>query len=433
MLPAMRYLRDLLARPFLRNVMTVAGGTAAAQGIWLIFVPVLTRLYDPAAMGAYGMFASIVAIAAPFAALGYPIALVLPESRNEAITLSLISIISAFFSSSLVFLLIVFLHETIKVFFAADQIGGLLLLVPVVMFLTSLQQVAYYWSIRQEKFHSIARVGVLQAIFINVTRCGLAIFSPTSGSLIAIASLAPLVHARMLAGRLANVVKVARQQQWTLAGMLRIARQHRNFPLYRAPQMMISALSEGLPVLILGSVMGAAAAGYYALAALALQAPVSLIGKSVDNVFYPAFQAHARQEGPLAKTFLRVVGGLALIGLPLFAIVVLFGQPLFALVFGAEWARAGEYASWLAVWLYFMFVNRPCIGATSVLKMQRTFLIHTIFTLAARAVALLAGVWYFSNDLIAIALFSMVGGISCISLIILVLFQIQKITPENKF
>jgi O-antigen/teichoic acid export membrane protein len=128
----------------------------------------------------------------------------------------------------------------------------------------------------------------------------------------------------------------------------------------------------------------------------------------------------------LEATFLRVVGGLALVGLPPFAVVFLFGEPLFALAFGAEWARAGEYASWLAVWLYFMLVNRPCVGATSVLNMQRTFLVQTVFTLVARAASLLIGVWYFSNDLLAIALFSLVGGISCVSLIVLVLVRIRN-------
>lgn len=427
----MRYLSDLLARPFVRNVMTVAGGTAVAQGVWLIFIPLLTRLYDPAAMGAYGMFASIVAIAAPIAALGYPIALVLPESRKEAITLSLLSLSAALISSSIALVLIVILSENITAFFGSAALGNFLLLVPLAMFLSSLQQVAYNWSIRLERFHAIAKVAILQALFINVARCALAIFSPTAGSLIAIATAAPLVYARMLGGRLTNVIEAARQTKWSLAEMLRVARLHRDFPLYRAPQMMLSALSEGLPVLILGSVMGPAAAGFYALAALALQAPVSLIGKSVDNVFYPAFQASARQGDALAKTFLKVVGGLALTGLPLFAIVVIFGKPLFAFVFGAEWARAGEYATWLAVWLYFMLVNRPCIGATSVLKMQRIFLIHTIFTLAARAAALLVGVWYFSDALLAIALFSIVGGLSCLSLIALVILKIQHRQPQD--
>lgn len=421
----MKGFRGLLARPFVRNVVTVAGGTAAAQGVWLVFIPILTRLYDPVAMGVHGMFASIVAIAAPFASLGYPIAIVLPESREESVTLSMISILSAFASSSVMFLLILLLYGNIETYFDMSEIGLLILLVPLCVFLTSLQQVAYNWAIREERFRFIAKVAVWQAIFINIARCGLAFLSPTGGSLIAVATAGPLVYARMMAGELVGVVRAVRAQRWSMSDLWRVARLHRDFPIYRAPQMVVSAVSEGLPVLVLGSTMGAASAGFYALAALALQAPVSLIGKSVDNVFYPAFRSHSLQGTSLEAAFLRVVGGLALVGLPPFAVIFLFGEPLFALVFGAEWARAGEYAGWLSVWLYFMLVNRPCIGATSVLNMQKTFLIQTICTLAGRAAALLIGVWYFSNDLLAIALFSLAGGISCVSLVVLVLLRIR--------
>jgi hypothetical protein len=73
-----------------------------------------------------------------------------------------------------------------------------------------------------------------------------------------------------------------------------------------------------------------------------------------------------------------------------------------------------------------MLVNRPCIGATSVLGMQKIFLVHTVCTLAARAAALVIGVRYFSNDLLTVALFSVVGGISCISLIVLVFWRLRN-------
>ena len=404
----------------------MAGGTAAAQSVWLIFIPILTRLYDPVAMGVHGMFASIVAIAAPLASLGYPIAIVLPESREDSVTLSIISILSAFMSSSVMFLLIVLLYRDIETFFDVSGFGLLIMLVPLSVFFTSLQQVAYNWAIREERFRFIAKVAVWQAIYINIARCGLAFLSPTGSSLIAVATAGPLVYARMLTGKPGGVIRAVRARKWLTAELWRVARLHRDFPIYRAPQMVVSALSEGLPVLVLGSTVGSASAGFYALAALALQAPVSLIGKSVDNVFYPSFRSHSLQGMALEATFLRVVGGLALVGLPPFAVVFLFGEPLFALAFGAEWARAGEYASWLAVWLYFMLVNRPCVGATSVLNMQRTFLVQTVFTLVARAASLLIGVWYFSNDLLAIALFSLVGGISCVSLIVLVLVRIRN-------
>ena len=41
-------------RPFVRNVVTVASGTAASQAIVMAFSPLITRIYGPEAFGLQG-------------------------------------------------------------------------------------------------------------------------------------------------------------------------------------------------------------------------------------------------------------------------------------------------------------------------------------------------------------------------------------------
>lgn len=404
----------------------MAGGAAGSQAIWLIFVPILTRIYDPVAFGVHGVFASIVTIAGPLASMAYPIAIVLPEKEDESIAISIVSIISALALSLLSIIILFFSCGFLERYFDLSDMGGLIFLLPPAIFFANLQQVSYNWNIREQRFKFIAKVAIAQSLFINLARCGLGLVYPTAASLVGVAAVGPLVHARMLSAGWRDVFRSLSAQKWSVSDLWRAARRHADFPKYRAPQMIVSAVSESLPVLVLASVIGSASAGLYALATLALQAPVSLIGKSVDNVFYPQFRSQSQQGLPLRPAFLRVIAGLAIVGLPPFAFVFFFGPQVFALVFGAEWARAGDYASWLALWLYFMLVNRPCIGATSVLGMQKIFLVHTVCTLAARAAALVIGVRYFSNDLLTVALFSVVGGISCISLIVLVFWRLRN-------
>ena len=62
------------ARPFVRNVAAVAGGTATAQLIGILFSPLITRLYGPEAYGIQGVFMAIVAVGSSFAALSLPLA-----------------------------------------------------------------------------------------------------------------------------------------------------------------------------------------------------------------------------------------------------------------------------------------------------------------------------------------------------------------------
>src|SRR5699024_8009724 len=71
-------------KPFVRNVIILASGTAAAQIIAMALSPIITRLYGPEAYGLMGTFMAIVSIVAPIAALTYPIAIVLPKSDQDA-------------------------------------------------------------------------------------------------------------------------------------------------------------------------------------------------------------------------------------------------------------------------------------------------------------------------------------------------------------
>src|SRR5699024_10970197 len=100
-----------------------------------------------------------------------------------------------------------------------------------------------------------------------------------------------------------------------------------------------------------------------------------------------------------------------------------FGPPLFAFVFGTEWVTAGEYARWIALWVFFMFINQPSVRALPVLSAQAFHLKFTFFTLITRTTVLAIGYFVFSSDLVAVALFGVSGGMLNI---ILILMSIQR-------
>jgi O-antigen/teichoic acid export membrane protein len=106
---------------------------------------------------------------------------------------------------------------------------------------------------------------------------------------------------------------------------------------------------------------------------------------------------------------------LALVGLVPFAIVMVFGPWLFGFVFGDEWHIAGEYAQWLALWLYVSLAARPVIAAIPAMDLQGFFLIHEVLSVALRI----------NNDIDAIALFSIANVFVYGFLIIFVIFKSQ--------
>ncbi len=77
--------KNIAGRPFVRNVVTVASGSAASQAIVMAFSPLITRLYGPEAFGLQGVFTSVAGLLIVVAAMGYPTAIVLPRHDADAL------------------------------------------------------------------------------------------------------------------------------------------------------------------------------------------------------------------------------------------------------------------------------------------------------------------------------------------------------------
>jgi O-antigen/teichoic acid export membrane protein len=154
--------------------------------------------------------------------------------------------------------------------------------------------------------------------------------------------------------------------------------------------------------------------------------PAGLIGKSVGDVFYPRITEAANNGErlyPLVKkaTLLMVVVGL----LP-FAVVVALGPSLFSFVFGADWVVAGEYARWLAIWMFFGFANNPCVKVIPIINAQAFQLFYTINTIVFRFGALAFAYYVFETDVSSVIAFSVVGALVNIALIVIILKKCKK-------
>lgn len=426
-LGSVKDLSRFLKRPFVRNVATMAGGAAGAQAITMVFAPIVTRLYGPEAFGVQGMFLSLVSILATVAALAYPIAIVLPSNASEARALMRLSMfVSVLIATGLTFILLGFSTPIVELLHY-QAIESFLLLLPLVVVLSAWLQVTEQWLIRQERFSALARVSIFQSLAVNAAKAGLGLMSATASMLVAVTTVGFALNAGMnaIAGR--QFDSNDRRARVEKVSLLKTAAEHRDFPLYRAPEMLLAAVSASLPILILAGAFGPATAGFYALARSVLYLPVSLVGNSVAQVFYPRFNQQKQNGAPLLPLFLRAVGVLSLLGFPIFAAIVILGPWMFSLAFGSEWAQAGDYARWLSLWLFFMLVNRPCIGVTSVLGMQKSFLVQGLLALVLRFAGLWIGWRVFASDVWAVALFSAGGGIAALLLIGLVAYKISRL------
>ncbi|MCQ4286219.1 oligosaccharide flippase family protein [Pseudomonas stutzeri] len=423
-------LRGGMRSKLLRNILTVVTGTAGAQAITLAFMPVITRIYGPEAYGVLGTFLSVTMMLIPVAALTYPIAIVLPKRDGDARGLVRLALTIALTLALVVALSLYFFGGRLAAALEIQIIQPYLMLIPFVMFCGAALEICQQWLFRTQRFRVTASVAVGHSLLFNSMRTIAGLVQSSALVLVCTTALQQALHAAMLGLAMLrtkphedNHAGEAGQER---PGMLELAHQHSDFPKFRAPVMLINAVSQHLPTLVLAAYFGPAAAGFFALCKQALTMPTNMIGKSVADVYYPRISRAIHDREPVAAMLLKATTALALVGLVPFSLVAVLGPWMFALVFGEQWHVAGEYARWLALAEYVIFVSRPCVVAVPALSLQGRFLLFEIFSTSLRVLSLFGGALLVGSALATVQAFAVACIVIYSSLIAIVLIAARR-------
>lgn len=394
---------------FLTNVLKLVGGSAFAQGLGVLVLPILSRLFAPQAFGVAELFTSITIIISVVACLRYELSIMLPESDAEAANL---------FGVSVVFTIIVSLITGIVFFIFGNNISGLLhseeleiylWLVSPAVFFSGLFLALNYWNSRTKHFGrlSLARVAsssVNQATrlftgFTGFVSAGALIGASILGNCISTAILGTQIwrdHGRLFR---ANI-------RWH--SMLAGIRRYKKFPLFSSWSILLNSISRQLPAWFLAFYFSPQVVGFFALSRLVLSAPMRLVGNSVAQVFYQrAAEANVKTKD-LQDVVEKVYTGLIALGVFPIILLTLVGKELFVVAFGSQWAEAGIYTQVLAIWIFFQFISSPISTLASVFEKQDSLLVFSIVLFLTRVLSLIAG-GMFGSVYIALLLFALTG------------------------
>lgn len=423
-------LQSLARRPFIRNVLMVASGTAASQAVAMTFAPIITRLYGPEAYGLQGLFISVTGLLATTAALGYPTAIVLPKKDVDAVGLVKLSLLIGFFIALLTAVALYFVGMDLLRVLNAEGITAFIPLIPLAMIISVIGNVLTQWLVRKKAFRISAKFAVISSLLIAVAKTGMGFFYPTAQVLIA-TNVSGSLFGSILTffgwKRWVSQCNSERKINCYGATLRQLAFQHRDFPLLRMPQNLINAFSQSLPVLLLASYFGASAAGKYSIAITVLAMPANLIGGSVMSVFYPRV-TEAIYNGENARALIiKATFGMAVTGVFPYLLVAIAGPSLFAFVFGQEWRESGIYAQWLSFWLFLQYINKPAVSAVPALRLQGGLLVYELFSTGSKIFALWLGFTIYKDAVVSIAFFSLFGIVAYTWLILWVVHRSGKI------
>uniref|UniRef100_A0A486XV20 O-antigen flippase Wzx n=1 Tax=Rheinheimera sp. BAL341 TaxID=1708203 RepID=A0A486XV20_9GAMM len=407
------------------------------------FMPLVLRIYGPVEFGELGAFNALLMLLFPLAALCLPMAVVQGRNRTECRLIASTAWAAAVGFSLLTLLVLLLFKQQLLILLAVESIGNLVFLLPLAMLFAARLQINQQLLIKQQQFKLLAKADVMHALVVNVARLLFGFWQSIAAVLVTIASFAYLLHSlflRLLGGQALR--------SWQPLGILRHALsrrywcklrrtlvRYRAFALYQTPQALLNAAAQSAPVLVLAATFGSAAAGFYTLAKAILALPAMLLGRAVGDVFYPHFTQAYQQQKPLVSIIAKASLSLAALGLIPFSVFIVAGPWLFDWVFGSQWQASGDYARWMALWLYFAFVNTPAVKAVMVLKVQHWAIALNVFTLSLRLLALW-WVGHLTNDpVLAISVFALVGVLHCtLFTAIAVYFSVRaydSLTPQQ--
>jgi len=402
-------LRKLSKSRFVRNVAVLSSGQAIAQALAIAASPILTRLYEPDAFGAFGLLIALSAALSTIAGLRYELAIVTAKHDTAAANLLVLSCSIVVVVSGLVALTIGLAGDWLALVVKQPGFGEILWWLPVLLLIGGIYSSLSYWSIRKTRYKRIAISRVLNSIMTLGSQTILGILSIGSGGLLGGRAAGSVTAAGIMAAQIFRSDELSIKSMVNRNEIIRAARQNSRFPKYNAPHSFINTLARtALIPYTLAPFFGVEVVGFYYLADRVLRTPSALVSGSVRGVFFQRASELYNKGKSFYRLLFRTVASLCGIGISPVMLIVLFGPEIFSFVFGAEWREAGTLTQWLACWWFLGFITGPAVETLTILRMQKYLLLFQIAFSLSSVAAIVIGAMM-GDYVLAIAACSIVG------------------------
>lgn len=376
-------IRVLWQSGFVRAVGVLAGGTAIAQAVAFLALPLVTRLYTPHDFSILAIYAAIVGIISVVACLRMEVAIPIPEDDRDAVGLLVISLISALGISLLSAIVVGVFGADIARLLGRPEMGPYLWLLPVGIVFSGFYAAFQFWATRKKQFSAIAKTNMAQTCMGTFTQIGMG--GTGAGPLGLL--LGQIISGGAGAVNLGRyVLKETRPLSRLISGrsLKKLWRTYDRFPKYSTIEALANSAAIQLPIIIIAAMAAGPEAGFLMLAMRVMQAPIALIGGAVGQVYL----SHAPDEyraGRLKPFTLHTFRGLAIAGIGPMMFIGILAPQTFGLIFGNEWSRAGQLVAWITPWIIMQFLASSISMALHITNNQSWAMRLQVFGLALRA------------------------------------------------
>jgi O-antigen/teichoic acid export membrane protein len=414
---------------FIFNVGTLMAGSASAQLIVVLLMPIVTRLYLPDQFGVIAVILSIIGVLNVISCMRYEMAVVLPKTEDKSYNVVALCLALTLIISLILLVSVPFVSEQVESWVGMKGIKIFLYLVPLAVLGRGLTTTFIYWFTRKKNFAFIAKMRVILPLSANGSKIAAGLLFGSSafwlimGDILGIIIVTAIYAIFFLQSNYHQFKNSVSRQD-----IRAVAREYEKFPKYNSVAAITSALSENLPVFLFAYYFSAEFVGYYVLARKVLKKPLQLVAGSVRGVFFQRVADLTNKGKRTRPNLIKTTIALAATGIIPLTIIMVTGEWIFSMVFGAKWATAGFYAQILSPWLFTLFIVPPAYQVILVDQKLLNLLIFEIGLLASRAIAIISGYYISSDPWVAVALFC---GVGIIANFIIILYAF-KLTGTNK-
>lgn len=412
---------------FFKSVSVLVGGTAFAQALSVLVLPVITRLYSPENFALFAVYSSILGILAVATCLRFEIAIPIPEKDKDALSLFILAILSNIAFTSILVLVIFLFQVQILDLIQQPKLKPFIWLIPIGVFLAGLYNSLQYWTTRNKQFSTIAKTRITQSITSSTAQIGGGYYGFGAIGLI----VGQIIN--FSAGIVRLSINFWKQSKF-LFDQISIARLKENlkkydkFPKYSTFEALAHIMAIELPVVIIAAVAIGPEAGYLVLAMKVMSIPITLIGGAIAQV-YLSHASEYYNKGEIRAYTLKIIKKIALLTIIPLVLIGVMAPFVFPIVFGNEWSRAGYMITWMIPWFTMQILSSPVSMSLHVTGNQKTALLLQVVGLFIRVVGLILFSNYYSNWAFE---YYALSGFVFYSLYLLVIMKILKSGKYNE-
>lgn len=344
---------------FSKNVLTLVTGTAIAQAIPIAISPILTRIYSPEDFGIFALYLSITSVISVIATARYEFAITLPEKEEDAYNLVWLSLSIVVVVSLLLLLIIILFNSEIGILLGNEEINFWLYLAPITVLFSGVYQTFNYWFNRQRMYKSLSKSRVLQTSLSSASNLGIGSLVKSGPSGLICGNIVGQGAAALYFIFNFNKIKSFDVSSINFNEMKSMGKRYINFPKYDALAAFFNISSAQITHIFFNSFFSATISGHYYLVQKIFNAPIALLAGAVQDVFKMEVVTLHIAKGNTRKLFITTLKKLFLLSLVPFVLIFFFAEDIFVIVFGKDWAVAGNYVKIMAPVFFIRFLSFP--------------------------------------------------------------------------